>query len=520
MLTTNTTLINAFKEPAREITGGVRIYEGSTISQTLLPTDTLVSMTINRTAPAGKFFGFAVAQQLTIEVLGKLELAKGTQLWPYLGTKGATEASLPFFYVDSVTGDETRNKTVIVAYDLIGKADKYTIQNTVISYPLNLSGVAARIVNEIGGTAVADFTGVDITIEAGNFNGSETLRAVLASIAEATGTICYCSTTDKVVFKALSDEISDTLTGSNYFKFATEEAITLTQVAANTQLGDNVASGVEGHTQVFWDNPFLELRDDKQAIIDAIGARVLGLTLIPYSLDWRANPFYEIGDCISVETVKGETKKIYYFNDSLIYNGGLKSTSSWEATESVDIDAPAPAKTTLKQTYAKVDKINQKIDLVAAESNEVREEMASIRLETDGVFTEVKQAQNDIFDNIAAVNSDMDALNKRVQMAVTSENVSIEIQKELANGVNSVTTTTGFTFDETGLTIDKSGTEMSTTITEDGMTIYRDDTEVLVVNNIGVEATNLHARTYLIIGTNSRLEDYNETRTGMFWIGQ
>ena len=103
---------------------------------------------------------------------------------------------------------------------------------------------------------------------------------------------------------------------------------------------------------------------------------------------------------------------------------------------------------------------------------------------------------------------------------MSAEDVKVEIQKELSNGVDKVETSTGFTFNDEGLTITKSDSEMKTTINEDGMIVYRNDEAVLTANNIGVDAVNLRATTYLIIGTNSRFEDYNEgTRTGCFWIG-
>ena len=60
---------------------------------------------------------------------------------------------------------------------------------------------------------------------------------------------------------------------------------------------------------------------------------------------------------------------------------------------------------------------------------------------------------------------------------------------------------------------------MSTTITEDGMTVYKDEEAVLIADNEGVRAEDLHATTYLIIGTNSRFENYGDNRTGCFWIG-
>lgn len=69
------------------------------------------------------------------------------------------------------------------------------------------------------------------------------------------------------------------------------------------------------------------------------------------------------------------------------------------------------------------------------------------------------------------------------------------------------------------MSIEKSGSEMKTKITENGMYVSKDGEEVLVANNEGVDAVNLHATTYLIVGMNSRFEDYGDGRTGCFWIG-
>ena len=111
---------------------------------------------------------------------------------------------------------------------------------------------------------------------------------------------------------------------------------------------------------------------------------------------------------------------------------------------------------------------------------------------------------------------------KELVAKMTAEDVKIEIQSELANGVDKVTTNTGFSLNDEGLTISKDGREMTTNINEDGMTIKRDNEERLVADNEGVRAYNLHAKTYLIVGESSRFEDYEkdgETRTGCFWIG-
>ncbi|MBQ0099683.1 MAG: hypothetical protein KBS91_03965 [Firmicutes bacterium] len=88
----------------------------------------------------------------------------------------------------------------------------------------------------------------------------------------------------------------------------------------------------------------------------------------------------------------------------------------------------------------------------------------------------------------------------------------------MANGVDKVVTSTGFRFDADGLTISKTGVEMTTNIDEDGMTVYKGNSAVLTADNTGVTAKNLRAN-YIIIGKNSRFEDYGNDRTGCFWIG-
>lgn len=137
----------------------------------------------------------------------------------------------------------------------------------------------------------------------------------------------------------------------------------------------------------------------------------------------------------------------------------------------------------------------------------------------NGISAEVKQVKDDFNSNIEVVNGDIQTLTQKVNATMTAEDVKLQIQSELNNGVTKVKTTTGFTFDDEGLTVSKSGSEMTTQITEDGMTVFRDNTAILTANNVGVDAVNLHATTYLIVGTHSRFEDYGENRTGCFWIG-
>ena len=132
---------------------------------------------------------------------------------------------------------------------------------------------------------------------------------------------------------------------------------------------------------------------------------------------------------------------------------------------------------------------------------------------------EVKDAQTGTQEAVDGLEESLAQVSSRVELALTSDQVEIAIEKKLAQGVDTVTTKTGFTLDDVGLTVSKTGSEMTTQVTEDGMTISRSGTQVLVVDNQGVEAYNLHAKTFLILAGKARLEPYGADRMGCFWIG-
>lgn len=139
-----------------------------------------------------------------------------------------------------------------------------------------------------------------------------------------------------------------------------------------------------------------------------------------------------------------------------------------------------------------------------------------IDLTAEGILTQVSKVQEAAADTDEAVQ----ALSQAVAAKMTSEQVELAIRQELDKGAGKVVTSTGFVFDEDGLQVSKSDSEMQTAITEDGMTVYKSGTQVLRANNQGVEAVDLKAATYLIVGKNSRFEDLPDgNRTGCFWIG-
>lgn len=105
----------------------------------------------------------------------------------------------------------------------------------------------------------------------------------------------------------------------------------------------------------------------------------------------------------------------------------------------------------------------------------------------------------------------------------TATEIELKVETIANNGVSKVSNTTG-TFNEDGLEIDSTDSPTKTQVTPDGMVVYKKESgsgqsEVLSATSDGVDATNLHAKTYLIVGGRSRFENYGTDRTGCFWIG-
>ena len=531
MLTLDTDKLAAFIGLRREVTGSVNIYEGvsATVTRTLLPSETLASFTIENSIPKGKFFGFAVSQKLTVTLINETSaIEKGTKLIPFLGIKGQEAQMLPAFFVDTVEIDTVNKKTIITAYDAIYFASNKRLEEVSIEYPLSIKFFATEIGEALGcypdTDDIEDTLNIQLTQETVNTNGSENLYDILTAICEVTGTICRCGRGNRLEFISLSTTPVDTILPMTYFNFTSKEPVTLTKVASVTQLGENFISGTEeGFTQSLWDNPFLELREDTATILDTLHAKVNGLTMLPYTFESRGNPYYQVGDYVTVSTILGD-KNIYWFNETLNYGGGLRSTTNFEVEENEEPTAnPTTLGESVKLTSAKVDKVNNEVNIVAGTSSENSQAISALRLNTESISASVTNLREATEGALGTMNSDINTLTRKVEATMTPEAVDLKIQSAMANGVDSVTTTTGFTFNEEGLTISKTGSEMSTNIDEDGMSVSRGSTEVLTADNEGVIAYNLHAKTYLIIGENSRFEDYTNTngeaRTGCFWIG-
>lgn len=523
MIIADNCFLDSINAPVRRIKGRVELFEGSTLLNTFNARDNLKSFTIERTANKNKIFGYGICQKLTVKLRDNdrnISAAKGNRLEAVFGTNCDYIYSTPVFYINDISRNENTNELTLTAYDALYDAANYTFADLDVRAPYSIAEVATACATKLGlpwQTNVADGSFDTLYPEGANFDGSESVRAVLDAIAEATQTIYFIDHNWELTFKRLDVSGAPVLTinKAQYFSLKNQKPQVITSICHATELGDNVIAGDEsGVVQYVRDNPFWELREDIADLLNKALAAINGLTITQFDCSWRGNYLLELGDKIAISTKDGSTITTYLLDDRLNYNGAMNEKSEWSYDENKNETAANPVSIgdKINQTYARVDKANQRIELVASEVDVNAEAISQIQINTDSINASVSET-------LESINGELETITKKVEASMTAEDVTIAIQTELNNGVDKVTTTTGFTFNEEGLTVSKSGSEMTTQITEDGMVVYRDSQAVLTADNTGVNAENLHATTYLIIGKNSRFEDYDDNRTGCFWIG-
>lgn len=538
----NQNALSQLNSDVRQITARAYVYEGTSTKYTFKATDNLQSFTVERIGQ-GKFFGYGICQKINMKVRDvnrQFSVTTANQInliWDVLvNGKNTSLFAYPRFKVSEVHRDENTNALSITAYDALYEATKHNVSELTLSDSYTIKGFIASCAALLGLSGYSirgvgeDETCFDTSYAAGaNFEGTETIREALDAVAEVTQTVYFITSERKICFRRLSldGDANFTIDKEKYFTLSSKTNKRLGTIVSATELGDNlsVSTTESGSTQYIRNNPFWDLREDRATLLDNALAAVGGLTLNQFECDWHGNYLLEIGDKIALVTKDNSQTISYVLDDTIEYNGGISEKTKWSYEDNeneTDINsAPTNLGDAIRQTYAKVDKANKEIEIVASQAEENSNSIAAIKVNVNSINATVQQQQQNLDDSIDSLNNDVAALNETVASArLESQQAILEFKQEIEqDGIDKVTTSTGFTFNEEGMTVEKSGKEMKTTITEDGMTVYRSGESVLQANNEGVKAKNLHANTYLIIGNNSRFEDYKYDRTGCFWIG-
>lgn len=239
----------------------------------------------------------------------------------------------------------------------------------------------------------------------------------------------------------------------------------------------------------------------------------------------------------NIEKVEKVTKDITEINDS------LKETNS---NVSALIQRVTTAESSITQQSNQIALKVSQSDMQTAINN-IYEDISDVSDRTTNANTEninslitrvsnnesaIFQTAQDILTTVSSTyqtKEDYNSDKKIIQSELTSikqtaQNLTTTITYIQNDGVTKVQTETGFIFDKDGLKINKTDEEFNLFAGFDdkvgaGFYVKRNDEDILTATADGVNAANVTVRKYLIVGTNSRFEDYKSGRTGCFYIG-
>lgn len=445
----------------------------------------------------------SVMKCLDIELDGRAEnIREGAVIQnPLLAVKAPRDTD--YHYVDfgmykvkEKKYDEEQDTTILECYDQM--LDSMVPYDLALEYPKTvkdlLDAICSRLAWRMGYTT---FANSDVIIEKEKFGHTYTFRDVLDQIAQVAGGMIAFSSDGLSVIYPTDSGITIDSSNLKSLKMGKVYGPVNSVVLARTPQEDNIyrldsdSITTNGLTEIRIENNQImdSHRDD---FLDGLYGALHGLQFELYELESFGIGYLTLGDVFTIQTPDGKNHKTLMLCDDLMITQGISETCHLEAPEASETDYKAASTTDklLNQTILKVDKQAQDITAVVSTTETIKGDIA-------GLDTRVTDLAS---------------------LKIDSNSVDIKITRAI-EGIKSITTETGYTFDHDGLHIHKTDEEMENLIDNTGMYVKRYDDNVLVANSDGVDAINLRSRQFLIVGNNSRFEDYGTNRTACFYIG-
>ena len=166
-----------------------------------------------------------------------------------------------------------------------------------------------------------------------------------------------------------------------------------------------------------------------------------------------------------------------------------------------------------------------------ARETSLRSSISDVKQSAKEISLRVSSVETSVEDNEKNVKDQFESIRKDVEAKVSKDGFEVSVQQIISQtGASSVDTGTGYKFGVDGLVINKQDSDgnitggTNTKIDYEGMEVRDNETSedakpILTANKNGVNAKNLEATTYLVVGGRSRFENYGADRTACFWIG-
>lgn len=462
---------------------------------------------------------------------GGLSLSAGEEITLYKEQEDGDRKKIGVYILEKPTkinADAMR----ITAFDRITKLDKdMTLWFAGLEeWPYTLFDMATMVCTECGLTLEnEDLPNGDFPVQQFSADGI-TGRDMIRWIGQAAGRFCVATPDGNACFDWYRENEKGIGTdlwyyqGGLSFEDYTVQAIEKVQIRKTADDIGTFYPDAEGNTYVIEGNPMLSALDAETLlpVAQTLYEQLKDVVYTPCNVSIPATLDINAGDIVSVTDTNGEQFKAYIMSK--------KSTGDRDSLESRGTATRESTLVVSNKTFAQymgrfltlkrdVEGIQMQVGETSGDIEAINESISGIVIDAGKISTMVSNTQTALND----ANESIGKLTKEVSTKVTAEGVEVQIKSAMENGTTKVDTGTGLAFTSEGMTIDKEDGETKTRIAEDGMTVYEksgsSEEAVLAANAGGVDARNLHATTYLIVGKNSRFEDFGTGRTGCFWIG-
>ena len=320
MFNNNTSYQEAINAPSRRITGNVTI-KGQKLSDDISSIDYVSSISGNTlTIGATNASTVDIKFKKLIEGLAERELIKVS--FSVQTSSGIVERQIGEFFLTEIKLDRNNKTTTLKAIDKMAFLnDKYT---STLLYPT----LGRNIVQEIANSCnLRVNNNLNITNLPSFSKKLEkvTYREMLGYLAQTVGAFVIFNNNGELEFRKLNRTQKQILKGSYLLKGLevdeVEYRINGISISLNNQEKTILAVGSPLGTQVKLTNPLMT-----QGWLNSIFSEYSRLRFNPFKLNWRGDPFVEVGDWVSIEIANGSYRAFPILELKLSYSGGLKST--------------------------------------------------------------------------------------------------------------------------------------------------------------------------------------------------
>ena len=320
MFNNNTSYQEAINAPSRRITGNVTI-KGQKLSDDISSIDYVSSISGNTlTIGATNASTVDIKFKRLIEGLTERELIKVS--FSVQTSSGIVERQIGEFFLTEIKLDRNNKTTTLKAMDKMAFLnDKYT---STLLYPTLGRNIVQEIANSCNLRVNNNLNITNLPSFSKKLD-KVTYREMLGYLAQTVGAFVIFNNNGELEFRKLNRTQKQISKGSYLLKGLevdeVEYRINGISISLNNQEKTILAVGSPLGTQVKLTNPLMT-----QGWLNSIFSEYSRLRFNPFKLNWRGDPFVEVGDWVSIEIANGSYRAFPILELKLSYSGGLKST--------------------------------------------------------------------------------------------------------------------------------------------------------------------------------------------------